>query len=94
VQLRRTALGKYRCGAARAADGSGSGQRPKTVRDLDVAAGAPRDGFTALFGRDPGPGRRVAPTTVFAAAFDALATPVPCINVLSHLHFAPLIETG
>jgi len=39
------------------------GRVPKTVRAMDGAAGAPRDGFTAFFGTRPDRGRLMALTT-------------------------------
>jgi len=64
---------------------------------MDVAAGAPTDGFTASFGARPDRGRLAAPPVLrlmIPRGLRLSGAQVPCANVLSHLNFAPLIETG
>ena len=55
------------------------------------------DGFTAFFGTPPDRGRLMALATTLRSGFTPIARvaqPVPCANVLSHLNFLLLIETG
>ncbi len=72
-----------------------SGRVPKTVRAMDGAAGAPRDGFTAFFGTRPDRGRLMA----LAAARLTPANPSPSCanrsNVLTcyHINTRPPLET-
>ena len=70
---------------------------PKTVRGMDAAPGAPMEGFTAFFGARPDRGRLPATRLIsfLAAHGPGLGgAAVPCADVLSHLNFVPLIETG
>ena len=45
-----------------------SGRAPKTVRAMDGAVGAPREGFTAFFGARPDRGRLAAPRLISSLA--------------------------
>ena len=69
----------------------------RAVRGMDAAVGAPMDGFTASFGARPDRERLAAPVANRILASRRLrpgCTRIPCANVLSHLNFSPLIETG
>jgi len=71
-----------------AGGGTGPEHVPKTVRDMDVAAGVPRDGFTTFFGTCSGPGdaRPARTSTVLRQSRRRLRLhpSFQCINVLAH----------